>query len=54
MNVLLIIVLYWIKPEKMQKFIIFQYENLTSKKLPEMPKFDYKQFYFRGGLDKFL
>lgn len=54
MNVLLIIVPYWIEPENMQKFIISQYENLTNKKLPEITEYDYKRFYFKGGLDKFL
>jgi len=54
MGILLIIVPYWIEPENMQKFIITQYENLTRKKLPKMPHFDYKQFYYSGGLDKFL
>jgi len=54
MEVLLIIVPYWIEPENMQKFIITNYENLTGVKLPKMPNFDYKQFYFSGGLENFL
>ena len=53
-NVDLIIIPYTVKIDKMQEEIKKQYESKTKKKLPAMPKYDYKRFFYHENLDQFL
>jgi len=44
-NVNLIQVPYYVHPDKIQQYITTEYERLTNKKMPEIPKIDYNRFY---------
>ena len=54
MKITLITVPYLIEPDQMQEFIIAEYEKITGKRLPRMPRYDYTQFFTKGDLDRFL
>ncbi len=53
-GILLIIIPFTVRLSEMQEEIINQYVNLTGNKLPKMPKYDYKQFFYNDNLDRFL